>query len=153
MVLGRNDWFFRPVVLRHNTRPRDVLHSDRALRSPSVRGRFACQPTKADRPSVCAASRSATVSCLGEVRIWVNSVISKAGQSFPVYPDKQTFLEQRRTSHSGYTGDRRNEKRPPTEATSIVGVDFDHFNARLLQYHGISLALQPVISPASVHSA
>jgi len=30
---------------------------------------------------------------------------------------------------------------------------FDHFSARLLQYHETSLFLQPVISPASVHSA
>jgi hypothetical protein len=30
---------------------------------------------------------------------------------------------------------------------------FCHFNARLLQYHGTSLPLQPTVSPASVHSA
>jgi hypothetical protein len=45
------------------------------------------------------------------------------------------------------------EKRPPQSAASIAGVDFDYFNARLLQYHPTSLFLQPVSSPASVHSA
>jgi hypothetical protein len=33
------------------------------------------------------------------------------------------------------------------------GADFDHFSARLVQYHEMSLFLQPVINPAAVHSA
>ncbi len=42
---------------------------------------------------------------------------------------------------------------PPTEAGLVNSRRDCYFNARLLQYHETSLVLQPVISPASVHSA
>jgi len=48
----------------------------------------------------------------------------------------------------------RERERPPTGAASLIpGAIFCYFNARLLQYHGNSVTLQPVTTPASAHSA
>jgi len=63
------------------------------------------------------------------------------------------FFAARLDTNSENQLDGQIRKRPPTEAASIVGADFDHFSARLLQYHPTSSFLQPVNSPASVHLA